>query len=147
MTFTTQRLTNHRVLVKDTNGSEVKTTVLDSEQWDEIKRHQQFDVASDAFDEAVKNFFAPLTEAADAAEKAFSMPEDTLGIIVMHEGVEGIEEQPTVVISLTHDSMVLRLIESGDTSRLVWVNDELEILEVAVPVAPVVVPEQFGNEI
>lgn len=132
MSFSTTRLVNHRVLVTGTDTFDVSgKVVLDSSQWDEIKANTQYSEALDAFDAAVEEFFAPLVEAAEAAEKAapVAVPVDPMSYVVLNEEVEGVQAQPAQLIHLHADSIVLRLIESGDTDRLVWVDGRLEVLE------------------
>ena len=61
--FKTTKLAGSRVLVQ---GSEPEQrTVLDSSEWNEVKRHIAGRLATEDFDAAVEKFFAPLTEAAD----------------------------------------------------------------------------------
>lgn len=130
--FTTLNLSNERVLVKGTDsfGTEGQT-VLSATEWFEIKRHQGYTVAAQTFDNEVEAFFAPLLEAAEKAEAARAMPApDPVSFIVLHEGTEGVEAKADTVVYLGRDSIVLRLIESGDTDRLIWVDGELEVLEI-----------------
>lgn len=132
MSFSITRLVNHRVLVTGTDTFDVSGKVtLDSSQWDEIKANTQYSEALDAFDAAVESFFAPLVEAAEAAEKAapVAVPVDPMSYVVLNEEVEGVQAQPAQLIHLNADSIVLRLIEFGDTDRLVWVDGRLEVLE------------------
>jgi hypothetical protein len=82
------------------------------------------------FDAAVEAFYAPLLQAAEAHNKVLERPEDSLSFVVLDEGSEGEARRPQHVVRLSKDSMVLRLIEDGSTDRLVWVGDELEILEI-----------------
>jgi len=136
MSFSTTRLVNNQVLVQGTDIFSVYgRTTLDSTQWDEIKADGQYSEAIDAFDAAVKQFFAPLLEAAEAAQQAAPSMDtvDPIAYVVLNEEVEGVEAQPAQLIHLTNDSIVLRLIEQGETDRLVWVDGTLEILEL-VPV-------------
>lgn len=131
MSFSITRLVNHRVLVSGTDsfGTEGKVT-LNSEQWDEINADQQYSQAVDAFDAAVESFFAPLLDAATDLEKAqLVTPQDPMSYVVLNEAVEGVEAKPAQLIHLNDDSIVIRLIESGDTDRLVWVDGRLEVLE------------------
>jgi hypothetical protein len=132
MSFSTSRLVNHRVLVTGTDsfGTTGRTT-LNSEQWDEIKADGQYSEALEAFDAAVEDFFAPLIEAADAANAAHPVkqPVDPMSYVVLAEEVEGVAAKPAQLVHLTNDSIILRLIEQGDTDRLVWVDGGLEILE------------------
>lgn len=136
MTFNITKLTGQRVLVsgQDILGTDGRT-VLDSQQWDEINAHSKFLDASDQFDAEVEAFFAPINEAADKLAAAQVGPaEDPLAFVVLHEGEEGVDAKPEVRIKLTHDSVVLRILESSDTSRLLWVGDTLEVTEAPVQV-------------
>lgn len=141
MTFTQSRLVGNRVMVSGTDVlGTAGQTILDSTQWDEIKANQQFDTAQAAFDEAVAAHFADITKAAEQLNKSLEVPEDPASYVVLREAVEGQRPDPGHTIKLTHDSIVLRLVEQGDTSRLVWVNDELEILERGAQPSDVVLP-------
>lgn len=129
MTFTTQKLTGQRVLVKGTDGTGTDgQTVLDSTQWDNVLAHSEYSQAEDDYKAVVEEFFAPLTAAAEAVGKKLAPAPDPDSFVVYHEGVDGVDAKPAVVVQLDHDSIVLRILESYDTSRLVWVGDELEVL-------------------
>lgn len=128
MSFKTQALTGNRVLVTEGKAGNGRQTVLDGSQWAEIQAVQSYNEADATFNETVAEFFAPITAAAEAANKAIEVPSDELTFIVLSEGTEGVATVPAHVVELTKDSQILRLIESGDTSRLVWVGDELDIL-------------------
>jgi hypothetical protein len=131
MGFSTLSLTGERIVVKGTDiEGGVGETILDASQWNELKARKTFDSATDAFNEAVEAFFAPLMEAADKIGKTLEKPEDSLGFVVLDEGVEATPGRAPHVVKLTKDSMILRLLEDGNTDRLVWVGDSLEILEV-----------------
>ena len=127
--FNTTILAGQRVLV--TGSKKNQQTILDSTEWDSIKAHQAYHLAGDAFDEAVTAFFAPIVEAAEKANAALaeSLPKrDDAFVIVLSEGTEGVEEVEPEVIQLGRDAAILRMIEEGNTDRLVWVGDALEIL-------------------
>ena len=133
MSFKTQRLVNQRVVVigEDFTGTHGKT-VLDSTQWDEVNSNTAYDQALEAFDAAVSDFFAPILEAAEATEAALiASPQDPASYVVLSEEVEGVAGKPAQLVHLNHDSIVLRLIEQGDEDRLVWVDGNLEVLELA----------------
>jgi hypothetical protein len=136
MTFTTRNLTNERVLVSgtDIDGTAGKT-VLDASQWIALNERDDVSRAQADFESAVEAFFKPLTDAADAAAKAIDTPKDGIGYVVIEEGTEATAGKPRQVVTLTHDSIVLRLIEQGDTDRLLWVGDKLEVIEAAAPAA------------
>lgn len=140
-TFTSTRLLAGRVLVKGTDvfGAEGKI-ILDSTQWDEVNANKAYDTAQEAFADAVNTFFAPLLEAAEAANKTVNKPLDPASYVVKQEAVEGVQGQEEILIRLNHDSIVLRLVEAGNFDRLVWVGDALEILEVE-PMTGIEVPD------
>lgn len=132
MAFTTLNLTNERVLVKGTDSMGTENqTVLDSSEWTEVKNHSHFADATDAFNSEVEEFFKPLMVAAEKLEElGKAKPADPISYVTIHEGTEANAGSDEVTIRLSHDSIVLRLLESGDTDRLVWVGDSLEVLEV-----------------
>lgn len=126
--FNTTILAGQRVLV--TGSKKNQQTILDSTEWDSIKAHQAFHLAGDAFDEAVTAFFAPIVEAAEKANASLaeSLPKrDDAFVIVLSEGTEGVEAIEPEVIQLGRDAAILRMIEEGNTDRLVWVGDAIEI--------------------
>lgn len=139
MSFKTQRLVNQRVLVtgKDITGTD-GTTTLNSTQWDEINANKQYSQATEDFDKAVDDFFAPLLNAADVAKVAMApAPQDPASYVVLNEEVEGVQAQAATLVHLDSDSIVLRLIEQGETDRLVWVDGSLEVLEATAPVGAI----------
>lgn len=126
--FNTTILAGQRVLV--TGSKKNQQTILDSTEWDSVKAHQAVHLAGDAFDAAVTAFFAPIVEAAEKANAALaeSLPKrDDAFVIVLAEGTEGVEEVEPEVIQLGRDAAILRMIEEGNTDRLVWVGDTIEI--------------------
>jgi hypothetical protein len=129
--FTITRLVGDRAIVAgtDTFGSEGKT-VVSTTQWDEVKANTAFKQAEVDFTSAVEEFFAPLTQAAEAMHTKLERPDDAASYIVFDEGSEGTPAKQRQLVRLERDSVILRLVEQGDTTRLVWVDDELEILEV-----------------
>ena len=141
MTLSTTKLANNQVLVsgKDFNGVDGKT-VLDGTEWAQIKLEQSHSQLHDEFDDAVNAFFAPLAAAAEKLEAAHQIQTDPAFYITLNEGTEGVEAQPKQVVALSHDSVVLRLFETGAAhQRLLWVNDELVITE-----APAAATPSFG---
>ena len=126
--FNTTILAGQRVLV--TGSKKNQQTILDSTEWDSVKAHQAYYLAGDEFDAAVTAFFAPIVEAAEQANAALaeSLPKrDDAFVVVLSEGIEGVEEVEPEVVQLGRDAAILRMIESGDTSRLIWVGDTIEI--------------------
>lgn len=136
MTFTTTQLTGDRVLVQGTDiAGYAGKTVIDGAQWAELNARTNLNKAQEAFDSAVEDFFKPLQDAADKIEKSLAKPIDSSSYVVLDEGTEGVHATPRQVVHLTHDSIVLRLIEDGQSDRLLWVNDELEVIAVDSRVA------------
>ena len=131
MSFSTQRLVNSRVLVTGTDKAGTDgTTTLDSTQWDEVNANSLYSKAVDEFDAAVDEFFKPLLDAADKASAAkVTKPDDPSSYVVLNEAVDSVEGRPAQLVHLNSDSIVLRLIEEGNTDRLVWVEGSLEVLE------------------
>lgn len=125
MTFQVQNMLGNKALVSGTDlaGNEGKT-IVDTTQWDELRARKNFTSAKADFDAAVEEFFAPITEAAEALEKAVeTKAPDAAAYIVLSEEVEGVAHQPRKVVALSQDSIVLRMIEEGNTDRLIWVDE------------------------
>jgi hypothetical protein len=125
MTFVVQNMLGNQALVSgaDHLGNEGKA-IVSTTQWDDLKARKNFSAASAVFDAEVEKFFKPLTKAAKKAEKALNAKTpDAASFIVLTEAVDEVSGQPAQVVALTHDSIILRLIEEGNTDRLVWVND------------------------
>ena len=134
--FHTTDLSGNRVLVE---GTDVRgnsgNQVIDANEWLEIKGALKHNEAHEQFDDTVRSFFAPLMEAVDAL-RADRQPElDPLSYVVVQEGVDSVQGQDEIAVRLSPDSMILRLLEQDpQTSRLIWVNEVLEILP--EPTAP-----------
>jgi hypothetical protein len=128
-TFSITRLVGDRAVVKGTDvfGVEGQTTVFTT-QWDEINANTAYDQATEAFEAAVEEFFAPLTKAAEAMHQSVSRPSDSVGYVVLREAQDAVPAQAEHIVKLTKDSVVLRLVEQGDFDRLVWVGEDLEVL-------------------
>ena len=128
-TFNTQALAGQRVLV--TGDVAEQRTILDAAEWNEVKHLLAHTVADEVFNAAVEEFFAPLVEVAEAAaqELQATLPKpDEAFTIVIDEGAAGTEAVEPVVINLGRDAAILRMIEEGQTDRLIWVGDTIEIL-------------------
>lgn len=128
--FTTTQLVNNRVMVAGTDIFSVSnSTVLDGKEWADIKALKTQGENHEDFDQAVRDFFAPLTDAADAFNKVSAPVLDPASYVVIQEGSEGIEGQVEVLHHLSQDSVILRLLEQDPSSeRLIWVGDDLELL-------------------
>lgn len=130
MSFNVQSMLGGEALVSGTDcAGKYGQTRVSTVQWDELKAKKNFSSAVEDFDRVVEEFFKPLTEAAEAANAAGETKHDPTEYIVLTEEVEGVEHQPEEIVELTRDSIVLRLIEEGNTDRLVWITDsELGVL-------------------
>lgn len=135
--FTTLKLTGERVLVKGTDSAGTEgNTVLDASEWNEVTAHRSHADASENFDAEVEKFFAPIMKAAEKFAEAGTKEIDPISYVTIHEGTDSVQGRDAVTIKLSHDSIVLRLLEQGDHDRLVWVNDTLEVLEVLAGTTP-----------
>lgn len=128
--FNVTRLAGSRALVQGTDEGE--STILFTMEYDELKGNTALKEAEADFGAKVKEFFAPVVEASEAfeqAKKAVLTVNDPAFRVVVQEAIEATAGQRERVHILSRDSAILRLIESGDTSRLLWVNGTIEITE------------------
>jgi hypothetical protein len=121
MSFTTTPLINGGVLVE---GTDVKgntgATILRSTAWEMVVHLRAHEVASEQFDQVVKEFFAPLTEAADAAQALIAGPTQDWAKVTLGESVKGHEAE---VVQLDSDGIILRLLDEGHEDSLRWVGE------------------------
>lgn len=123
MTFTITPLVSGGYLVEGTDGKGTDgTTVLRSDKWDAVKYTREHKLATEDFNQVVKEFFAPLTDAADAAKTRLTPPKVVWDQVVITEGTEGTKSE---VITLDEHGVLLRLIEEGHDDKLRWVNGTL----------------------
>ena len=126
--FNITRLAGERALVQGTDEGE--TTILYTDEFDRLKGNTALKEAEADFGAKVKEFFAPVVEASEAfeqAKKAAQQVNDPAFRVVVQEAIEATAGQDERVHILGRDAAILRLIESGDTSRLLWVNGAIEI--------------------
>jgi len=97
-------------------------TILVSDRWDAVKSVRAHMRAAEAFDEVVHEFFAPITEAAEAATAIAHPVKDDWSRVTLVEGTEG---EVAEVISLDMDGILLRLLEETDGSTLRWVGEDM----------------------
>ena len=142
-TFTTTALANGSVLVTGADGTRSYQTLLDGRGFASIKQHEAVDMAEKDYDQKVRDFFAPLTDAAVALGEAARPTIDPAFIYIVEEGEEPVEGKPATIIELDEDTVILRLIEQGRVDRLQWATiggeDTILILDepsfVTLPVA------------
>lgn len=126
--FNVTRLAGARALVQGTDEGE--STILSTIEFDRLKGNTSLKEAEADFDAKVKEFFAPVVEASEAfeqAKKAALTVNDPAFRVVVQEAIEATAGQHERVHILGRDTAILRLIDSGDTSRLLWVNGSIEI--------------------
>ena len=131
--FNVTELAGHRALV---TGDANQQCILDTTERDELRLLIENREVDQMFDEDIEDFFAPLTQAAELHDRRhellaqqFNQADDPAFSLVLKEAVEGVEGVEEERVILSHDSVVLRLIDSGRTDRLVWVgNDRIEIV-------------------
>ena len=141
--FNVTELAGHRALV---TGDANQQCILDTTERDELRLMLENREVDEMFEENIEDFFAPLTRAAElhdlqhkALAKQFEQTDDPAFNFVMKAGVEGVEAVEEERVILSHDSVVLRLIDSGQTDRLVWVgNDTIEVIAQKQPARTVV---------
>ena len=125
-TFTYTNLAGDRALVTD--GGK-RSTVLNVADWNEAQRQLALVDATEEFNAEVAEFYFTLTEAAERVNAVQAKAIDPNQFVVINEGVEGEQHVCAEVIDLSYDSQIARLINEGQTDRLVWVgNDSIEIL-------------------
>ena len=127
MTFNLTMLAGDQALV--TGSKKAQRCVLDASQWIQLKQHKARMEAEEVFDATVEEFYKPLTEAAGEYESRLGqiMKADPAFEYVIQPGAEGTEKTSREVYYLDDASAILRMIESGDTDRLIWVNDQILI--------------------
>ena len=146
-TFTTTALANGSVLVTGADGTRSYQTLLDGREFASLKQHEAVNMAEKDYDQKVRDFFAPLTDAVDAVAEATRPTIDPAFIYIVEEGEESVEGRPATIIELDEDTVILRLLDQGNVARLQWATiageDTILILdEPAVEAAPTVVPIQ-----
>ena len=125
-TFTYVNLAGDRALVTD--GGK-RSTVLFVADWNEAQRRLTLADATEEFNAEVEEFYSVLTAAAEKVNAVQTKAIDPNQFVVIDEGVEGEQHVCAEVIDLSYDSQIARLINEGNTDRLVWVgNDSIEIL-------------------
>lgn len=126
-TFNQTRLAGHRVLVEGAYAD--RFTVLDSAEYDHMYAEDAFTKATEEFDLVVAEFFAPITAAADRLhEELEAEVVENPYVVVVQDEVQPTVGQPRQTILVSHDTAVLRILNSGDTSKLVWLGNTIEIL-------------------
>ena len=124
MGFTTRSVVGGGTFVEGTDAVGTSgSTILFDHAWSAYQEHVKHSAAMEEYDTAVKAFFAPLVEAAEAvkadAKKDWSS-------ITIEESVDG---KPGTGIHLGPEGVILRIIAETDGSSLRWVNGSLIALE------------------
>jgi hypothetical protein len=125
MAFTTTPVVGGGTFVEGTDAVGTHgSAILHDRAWSAYQDHIAMDAAMQQYDAAVKEFFAPLVEAAEAAKP--SDKKDWQHITVGEE----VEGSTPDIIHLGPEGIVLRIIAETDGSSLRWVNGNLIALEV-----------------
>lgn len=125
--FKYTKTTSDSVIVEGTDVHGVfNKTIVDGTQWFSIKQvEKQINIAS-RFDNAVLDFFQPLT---DAIEDLTEPEVADFATYTIEPGVEAQEEVLPLQYELDKNSQILRAIEAELFDLLVWVNDDLVVLQ------------------
>lgn len=131
-TFNVKYLASNRALITgEDEAGDKRRIILDTTQWDQITAEAQHIEAHDKYDAAVAAFFKPLTDAADALYKPAI--KDPAFYLVLQEPEAPSSGTPGVLVELTLDTAILKMIDSGNTDRLLWVGDTIEVLQYEAP--------------
>ena len=126
-TFIYTELSNDRALVTDGDKRNVVLNVFD---WNQAKLQLQHKEAVNEYDDTVAEFFAAITDAAEKLEESLLPVQDPNAYFTVVEGEEGAPHVCAQVVHLDYGSQIARLIESGQTDRLIWAGkDRIEILK------------------
>ena len=132
-TFNLQYLANNRALVSGVDDAGAShQLILSTVQYLALDMKEMTDEATKDYNEMVAEFYAPITEAAKLLEDfqkdaAANLIDPDLYLVVQEE-VEGVEAKQQQLLRLDHGTVIIRLIEQGDTDRLIWVGDSIELL-------------------
>lgn len=119
-TFVTTRLAGQRLSVTD--GAD-RAVILSTVEWDAVAAELGKTDVGAKMDEAIKEFFAPLTAALEEASIEYEPVIDEAFTIVVGEDVEASAGAAAKVFNLSQEAAVVRMLTSGDTDRLVWVGN------------------------
>lgn len=123
--FKYTQTTSNQVVVEGTDSHGVfNRLIVDGEQWTSIKQVEETLLAAQEFDAAVEEFFRPLTDAAPVSEKQSDFATYTL-----KQGKNAVEEVLPLQYELTNDSQILRAIDFELFDLLMWVGDNLVVLQ------------------
>ena len=124
-TFKYTQTTSNQVVVEGTDSHGVfNRLIVDGEQWTSIKQVEETLLAAQEFDAAVEEFFRPLTDAAPVSEKQSDFATYTL-----KQGKDAVEKVLPLQYELTNDSQILRAIDFELFDLLMWVGDNLVVLQ------------------
>ena len=123
--FKYTQTTSNQVVVEGTDSHGVfNRLIVDGEQWTSIKQVEETLLAAQEFDAAVEEFFRPLTDAAPVSEKQSDFATYTL-----KQGKDAVEKVLPLQYELTNDSQILRAIDFELFDLLMWVGDNLVVLQ------------------
>jgi len=149
--FTITKLANSQALIEGTDSAGVEgCTLVSTVQWDEIAGFAAHQQATDEFGEVVKEFYAPLTDAADRIKAQLEVPKgDNISHYVLKPGKDGTKAEAEVSWDLNTDSTLLLIVQRGRYDMLRWVRTEgVTTLVVTAPNADLAeLPGQPADEV
>lgn len=127
-TFAVKFLAGKRALVTGVDeAGQNQQAVLDATKYLELVQMDREFEAKERFDEAVKAYFAALTEAADELKAATAEALDPAFNILISSGNHEDRTEDEYFV-LDTNSAIINLIVNEETDRLVWVGSSIEIL-------------------
>lgn len=124
MGFTTRSVVGGGTFVEGTDAvGNSGSAILHDHAWSAYQENTKHSAAMEEYDTAVKAFFAPLVEAAEAVTADATKDWST---ITVEEAVDG---KRGIGINLGPEGVILRIIAETDGSSLRWVNGSLIALE------------------
>jgi hypothetical protein len=124
MAFTTRSVVGGGTFVEGTDAvGNDGAVILRDYAWSAYQEHVKHSADMQEYDAAVKAFFAPLVEAAEAVK---ADAKTDWSSITVEESVDG---KPGKGIHLGPEGVILRIIAETDGSSLRWVNGQLIALE------------------
>jgi len=132
--FTSKDLASERALITGTDDAGVaRKTIISTLEFSQRKHLRAHEAATDTFDEAVTAFWAPITAATEAVNKTVKEVRDPAFFDVTQEAEQGVIGQVEVLNKLSLDTVILNMIEAGNTDRLIWIDDTIEVLAYEAP--------------
>lgn len=126
-TVTPLEFDRYKVVGTDDDGN-YGETMLVSHSWAAVEHMRKHEIADGIFDEAVREHFAPLVDAANKAKDILASPIDEFRRVGFVVPVEGVDAED---IDLTdEEGIILNILDKGRGDLLLWIKDTLVIKRV-----------------